>query len=60
MFGVWDLKRCDACARLNNRTAILAAMRSRLAHAPEIEFQAVLGEIEKIAQLRLKDLLQAK
>jgi 2-oxo-4-hydroxy-4-carboxy-5-ureidoimidazoline decarboxylase len=48
------------CARLNNRTAILAAMRSRLAHAPEIEFQAVLDEIEKIAQLRLKDLLQAK
>jgi 2-oxo-4-hydroxy-4-carboxy-5-ureidoimidazoline decarboxylase len=48
------------CARLSHRTAILAAMRSRLANAPEIEFQAALGEIEKIAQLRLKDLLQAK
>jgi 2-oxo-4-hydroxy-4-carboxy-5-ureidoimidazoline decarboxylase len=48
------------CARLSNHAAILAAMRSRLANAPEIEFQTALGEIEKISRLRLKDLLQAQ
>ena len=48
------------CARLSRRIAILAAMRSRLANAPEIEFQAALGEIEKISRLRLEDLLRAK
>jgi 2-oxo-4-hydroxy-4-carboxy-5-ureidoimidazoline decarboxylase len=48
------------CARLSHRTAILAALRLRMANAPEIEFQAALGEIEKISRLRLNDLLQAK
>lgn len=46
------------CARLNARDAILAAMRQRVTHAPDHEFQAALGEIEKIARLRLADLLQ--
>ena len=45
------------CARLNDRNAILAAMRTRSAHAPETEFETALAEIEKIAQLRLDDLL---
>lgn len=45
------------CARLNNRDAILAAMRRRLNHTPEAEFETALSEIEKIAQLRLNDLL---
>ena len=45
------------CARLNARDTILAAMRTRSAHAPETEFQAALAEIEKIALLRLNDLL---
>jgi 2-oxo-4-hydroxy-4-carboxy-5-ureidoimidazoline decarboxylase len=48
------------CARPSHHAAILAAMRSRLANAPEIEFQAALGEIEKISRLRLKDLLQTQ
>lgn len=46
------------CARLNNRDAILAAMRTRLPNSPEIEFTTALGEIEKIARLRLDDLLK--
>ena len=45
------------CARLSNKSAILAAMQSRITNPPDAEFQAALGEIEKIAQLRLNDLL---
>lgn len=45
------------CARLNAKSAILAAMQARLANAPEVEFATALGEIEKIAQLRLNDFL---
>jgi len=45
------------CARLNNKTAILAAMQTRLAHTPGAEFTTALDEIEKIAQLRLNDAL---
>ncbi|MEY2878637.1 MAG: Uric acid degradation bifunctional protein PucL, partial [Verrucomicrobiota bacterium] len=48
------------CARLANKSAILAAMQSRLPNAPETEFAAALGEIEKIAQLRLSDILQTR
>jgi 2-oxo-4-hydroxy-4-carboxy-5-ureidoimidazoline decarboxylase len=47
------------CARLNARDAILAAMRTRSANVPEAEFATALGEIEKIAWLRLQDLLNA-
>ena len=47
------------CARLNAKQAILAAMQSRLANSPEVEFQTALSEIEKIAQLRLEDVLKA-
>ncbi len=46
------------CARLSNKTAMLVAMRSRVGQAPEVEFQVALGEIEKIAQLRLGDILK--
>lgn len=46
------------CARLNNRATILAAMQARVANSPESEFATALGEIEKIAQLRLNDLLK--
>ena len=46
------------CARLSNKAAILATMQSRLSHSPETEFTTALGEIEKIAQLRLNDALQ--
>jgi 2-oxo-4-hydroxy-4-carboxy-5-ureidoimidazoline decarboxylase len=48
------------CARLNAKEAILAAMRARITSSPEVEFQTALGEIEKIARLRLNDLLQTK
>ncbi len=46
------------CARLNNRATILAAMRARITHSPETEFVTALGEIAKIAQLRLDDLVK--
>jgi 2-oxo-4-hydroxy-4-carboxy-5-ureidoimidazoline decarboxylase len=47
------------CARLNAKATILAAMRSRVGNAPDTEFTAALGEIEKIAWLRLQDVLKA-
>ena len=46
------------CARLNARDAILAAMQTRVGHSPEAEFETALGEIEKIARLRLEDFLR--
>lgn len=47
------------CARLNAKAAIVAAMRTRLGHSPEQEFATALAEIEKIARLRLDDVLVA-
>ncbi len=46
------------CARLSNKSAILAAMRMRITHAAAMEFTTALGEIEKIALLRLTDFLK--
>jgi 2-oxo-4-hydroxy-4-carboxy-5-ureidoimidazoline decarboxylase len=46
------------CARLNAKATILAAMRSRVNNATDIEFATALGEIEKIAWLRLQDVLK--
>lgn len=45
------------CARLNAKASILAAMAARLPNPPAVEFTTALAEIEKIAWLRLKDLL---
>ena len=47
------------CARLNAKAAILAAMAARLSNSPAAEHAAALAEIEKIAWLRLSDLLKA-
>jgi 2-oxo-4-hydroxy-4-carboxy-5-ureidoimidazoline decarboxylase len=47
------------CARLNAKATILSAMQSRLGNSPETEFATALGEIEKIARLRLQDLLKS-
>jgi 2-oxo-4-hydroxy-4-carboxy-5-ureidoimidazoline decarboxylase len=46
------------CARLNDRAAILEAMQSRLANPPAVEVATALAEIEKIARLRLDDVLK--
>ncbi len=46
------------CARLSNKSAILTAMQARSGNSPEQEFRTALGEIEKIAQLRLNDCLK--
>lgn len=45
------------CARLNAKDAILAAMQRRVANSPDVEFQTALAEIEKIARIRLGDIL---
>jgi 2-oxo-4-hydroxy-4-carboxy-5-ureidoimidazoline decarboxylase len=46
------------CARLNAKDAIVAAMQSRLSNPPDVEFQTAISEIEKIARLRLDDVLK--
>jgi 2-oxo-4-hydroxy-4-carboxy-5-ureidoimidazoline decarboxylase len=46
------------CARLNAKSAILAAMQARGNSSPDAEFSIALGEIEKIAWLRLQDALK--
>ena len=46
------------CVRLNAKSAILAAMQTRLKNLPDAEFATALGEIEKIAFLRLNDSLR--
>ncbi len=45
------------CARLTNKTGIVGAMQVRLSNPVDVEFQTALAEIEKIAQLRLNDVL---
>ena len=47
------------CARLSNRGAILQAMDARVHHSPDEERLAALAEIEKIAWLRLQDVLKS-
>lgn len=47
------------CARLNAKSAILAAMQVRLPNDPRTEHDAALVEISKIAGLRLRDVLAA-
>jgi len=46
------------CARLNAKDHILHAMRTRYRHSPAEEWTTALSEIEKIARLRLDDLMR--
>lgn len=46
------------CARLNKKEAILSAFPVRLEHSRAKEIETALGEIYKIAALRLRDLVQ--
>jgi 2-oxo-4-hydroxy-4-carboxy-5-ureidoimidazoline decarboxylase len=46
------------CARLNRAEAILEAMQNRLANERAEEIAAALGEIYKIARLRLEDIIE--
>jgi 2-oxo-4-hydroxy-4-carboxy-5-ureidoimidazoline decarboxylase len=43
------------CARLNAKDTILASMRKRLGNHPQEELSTALGEIAKIARLRLSE-----
>lgn len=45
------------CARLNNKEAILEGLARRLENARAEEIQTALGEIFKIAELRLRNLV---
>jgi 2-oxo-4-hydroxy-4-carboxy-5-ureidoimidazoline decarboxylase len=46
------------CARLTNKSAILAAMQARVGNPPDAEFATALVEIERIAQLRLNEVVK--
>jgi len=46
------------CARLNHVAGILSAMETRLEQGREPEISTALAEIGKIAELRLRDLIQ--
>ena len=46
------------CARLNKKEAILAAFPVRLQNSPEQEKKTALDEIFKIADLRLREIIQ--
>lgn len=46
------------CARLNDRASIIEAMNWRVHNTKSEEHAAALAEIEKIAWLRLKDLIK--
>jgi 2-oxo-4-hydroxy-4-carboxy-5-ureidoimidazoline decarboxylase len=46
------------CARLNKKEAILNGFRSRMSHSREEEIKAALEEIFKIADFRLRDLVE--
>jgi 2-oxo-4-hydroxy-4-carboxy-5-ureidoimidazoline decarboxylase len=46
------------CARQNKKEAILAAFPHRLANSREAEIDTALGEIFKIAELRLNDVIE--
>ena len=46
------------CARQNKKEAILEGFQQRLKNSPAQETQAALEEICKIAELRLRDLIQ--
>jgi OHCU decarboxylase len=48
------------CARENTRDSILASFEARLHNDREREVAAALGEISKIARLRLLDVLRAR
>lgn len=47
------------CARLNDKKTILDAFEQRLKLSREAEIETALGEIEKIARLRLEPLMAA-
>jgi|SRR5438105_156584 len=46
------------CARLNKKAAILESFPTRLENSPEREKETALGEIFKIADLRLREIVE--
>jgi 2-oxo-4-hydroxy-4-carboxy-5-ureidoimidazoline decarboxylase len=47
------------CARLNAKEAILASMRKRVGNTADAEHSTALGEVAKIARLRLNEAIQS-
>lgn len=48
------------CARLNNKDAILVAIRTRLANDENQELKSGIEEVKKIMLLRMKDLMECE
>jgi len=48
------------CARLNNKDAILVAIRTRLANDENQELKSGIEEVKKIMLLRMKDLIECE
>ena len=48
------------CARLNAKSTILQAMRTRVSSTPQAEHSTALGEIAKIARLRLLEAVKTQ
>ena len=48
------------CARLNNKDAILAGIRTRLSNDGEQELNCGIEEVKKIMLLRMKDLIECE
>jgi urate oxidase len=51
--------RATPCSRNNSKESILQNARERLGNSREEEVETALGEIAKIARLRLLDLVEA-
>jgi 2-oxo-4-hydroxy-4-carboxy-5-ureidoimidazoline decarboxylase len=47
------------CARLNAKDAILASMRTRVGNSIDAEHSTALGEVAKIARLRLNEAIES-
>jgi 2-oxo-4-hydroxy-4-carboxy-5-ureidoimidazoline decarboxylase len=47
------------CARLNAKDAILASMRARVGNSADAEHSTALGEVAKIARLRLNEAIES-
>jgi OHCU decarboxylase len=65
LFQKFNAAYCDKfgfpfviCARLNKKEAILNGFRVRLEHSRDAEVETALGEIYKIAYLRLQDIVE--
>ena len=48
------------CARMNKKDAIIEGLKARSSHPVETEVQIGIGEVMKICELRLKDIVKSQ